>query len=146
MVHGFQLLQNMGKTFKLMSAEIKRRMMAQGISITREQGMVLKRLMEEDGLSQNVLARETNRDKTSAARLIARMEKNGLISRKTDARDGRVKLIFLTKKGKKVAGKIIAILNQISLEFLGEIPKSQQHQTYKTLHSIQEKLKQVHQS
>jgi len=141
MVHGFELLKNMGKTFKLISCEIRRRMALNGIQITREQGLVLKRLMVDDGISQNVLSEETDRDKTATARIIARMEGNDLVIRKSDPSDLRVKRVFITKHGRVVAKKINQILSQLVQEYFSDISIEQQHKTYETLKMIQEKIK-----
>lgn len=71
--------------------------------ITYEQFRVLNALCEEEDISQVDLADRVNADQTSLARMLGRMERAELISRRVDAADFRVNRIRLTDKGRRLA-------------------------------------------
>jgi DNA-binding MarR family transcriptional regulator len=64
--------------------------------------IVLKKLHHEDGLNQNELAQLTWRDKSSLARLLAKMERKGYVSRRQHDLDKRVNLVYLTESGREI--------------------------------------------
>lgn len=113
----FELVKQLGKTFKMLSYCIKGEMEKSGLDITREQGMLLRRLNIEDGLIQNDLAWVTDRDKTSLARLLSKMEDRELVRRENDEDDKRAKRVYLTSKGRKMASQINDVLSESSNRF-----------------------------
>jgi MarR family transcriptional regulator for hemolysin len=62
----------------------------------------LLRLWEEDGLSQVELGGRMLRDKVAITRLVGEIEAKGLVVRRPDAVDSRVKRVFLTAKARKM--------------------------------------------
>lgn len=76
-----------------------------GLDLTKEQMVVLKKLEERDGLNQNELAYLTYRNKSSLARLLAKMESKQYIRRKQARTDKRMNQVFLTEQGKTVYQK-----------------------------------------
>ena len=77
-------------------AELERGFVEQGYDITSEQGRVLVRLYEEDGLAQYEVAERIAKDKTNVARILALMERKGLVERRVDPEDNRSFKIWLT--------------------------------------------------
>ncbi|XXT25583.1 MarR family transcriptional regulator [Sorangium sp. So ce429] len=61
-----------------------RRFRAHGVEITPEQWMVLVRLWEQEGVTQMHLAERTFRDVPTMSRIVALMERDGLIERRQD--------------------------------------------------------------
>ncbi|QLG47266.1 MarR family transcriptional regulator [Costertonia aggregata] len=84
-----------------------------GLDLTKEQMVVLKKLYEEDGLNQNELASLTFRDKSSLARLLAKMESKKYIVREQNADDKRVNDIYITKTGKLLFEKTRPIIKMV---------------------------------
>ena len=72
------------------------------MSITYEQFKVLNALAEEEDVTQAQMAGRVQMDKTSLARMLTRMEEAGLISRRGDPADSRLKRIFPTDKGRRL--------------------------------------------
>ncbi len=91
----------LGRTDYLMKKWLLARMREKGYEVAGEEMVILGRLFEEDGLSQTVLSERTVKDKTTVTRLLATMQKKGLIKRKADAQDGRVQRVHITAKGRK---------------------------------------------
>ena len=82
------------------------------ILLTKEQWSILAVLWKKDGVSQQVLADQTYRDKPSTTRLLDHLEKEQYIERKSHKTDRRQKLIFLTPKGSHIKNEIIPVLNE----------------------------------
>ena len=93
------LMPMMGKLMKELHAHITSELKAHNINLNKEQTIVLKYLLEEDGRPQNDLALVTSRDKTSLTRLLTTMETKKLIKRKQSSIDRRINLVYITKKG-----------------------------------------------
>jgi DNA-binding MarR family transcriptional regulator len=83
------------------------------LKVTVEQFSILALLFYEKELNQQEISGLLHRDKTTMARVISNMEKNKLIRRMGDKRDGRSKLIFLTTKGEQIQQKAVDIAGQL---------------------------------
>jgi DNA-binding MarR family transcriptional regulator len=57
-------------------------------------------LYMEDGLSQNELSRRLRVDKSYTARAVAHLEKMGMVKRKPDPHEHRIKRVFLGNNGR----------------------------------------------
>jgi DNA-binding MarR family transcriptional regulator len=80
-----------------------------GFRITTEQHRLLVHLWNQEGQNQQELAGVTRKDKTSITRIIRGLEKKDLIVRVTDRIDRRMKLLYLTEKGRETAKELIKI-------------------------------------
>jgi MarR family transcriptional regulator, organic hydroperoxide resistance regulator len=79
-------------------------------------GSVLLPLFEEDGLRMGELARRARLSKQAMTELVPRLERSGLVDRRTDPSDGRASLIFLTGRSRTfepVAGAVLAELDSL---------------------------------
>ncbi|KYF65821.1 MarR family winged helix-turn-helix transcriptional regulator [Sorangium cellulosum] len=83
-------------------AAMYRRFRAHGVEITPEQWMVLVRLWEQEGVTQTHLADRTFRDVPTMSRILALMERDGLVARRQDPTDRRARLVYLTAHGRKL--------------------------------------------
>jgi len=63
---------------------------------------ILMSLYDQEGRSQETLAQSRGFDKTMIAKSILRLEEEGIVYRKIDPDDKRVKRLYLTEKGKKL--------------------------------------------
>ena len=109
----------LGKTSKIVDYYLHVMLLDQGLDLSKEQMITLKKLHDEDGLNQNELAFLTFRDKSSLARLLLKMEKKNYIKRKQSKEDKRINQVFLTNEGrvifkqsKRVIRKFITIMEQ----------------------------------
>lgn len=92
----------LGKTSKIADYHLHEILLDQGLDLSKEQMITLKKLHDEDGLNQNELAFLTFRDKSSLARLLSKMEKKNYIKRKQSKEDKRINQVFLTNEGRAV--------------------------------------------
>lgn len=70
-----------------------------GADITFEMLQILSCLWYEQGVSQQVLAERTAKDKACLTNLMLNLERKGYVCRKEDIYDRRNKLVFLTEEG-----------------------------------------------
>ncbi len=73
---------------------------AASIGLTLPQCRTLIRLAENEGVSQVKLAELTDLEPMALVRILDRMESDGLIERRSDPRDRRVRCLYLTSSGK----------------------------------------------
>src|SRR4051812_47006736 len=76
---------------------------AEGIT-TRQYG-VLSRLWREDGLTLDELVASLYSDQSSLSRIVDRMVRAGLVERRVDADDRRVRRIYLTNRGRALQAR-----------------------------------------
>jgi DNA-binding MarR family transcriptional regulator len=61
-------------------------------------GSILVPLFEEDGLRMGELAARARLSKQTMTTMVRLLERDGLVERRADPRDGRAALVFLTKR------------------------------------------------
>ena len=77
-------------------------------------GSVLLPLFEEDGLRLGELARRARLSKQTMTELVRRLERDGLVERRPDPRDGRAALVCLTPRARgfePVAAEVLSELD-----------------------------------
>ena len=84
------------------------------LGVTRAQWSVLAHLSRHDGMIQSDLAGLMDLGKPTLGGLIDRVEALGLVYRRADATDKRVKRVFLSPKGTKIVKELIASNIEIS--------------------------------
>jgi len=77
------------------------------------QGRILYVLWQEDGVPIRIISEKSGLAITSLTTMLERMEKNGLISRKTDEADKRKTLLFLTDKAKELKEAYDSVSNEM---------------------------------
>lgn len=81
--------------------------------LTPEQWGLLKRLWDQDGVSQKYLAERTSKDQPTTARILQKMERKGLIERRSSPDDARVLLVFLTDRGRNLEEELIPLVGGV---------------------------------
>jgi DNA-binding MarR family transcriptional regulator len=79
-------------------------------------GSVLLPLFEEDGLRMGELAERARLSKQTMTEMVRRLERDGLVERRADPRDGRASLIFLTARSRAfepIAERVLAELDRL---------------------------------
>ncbi|WP_025024410.1 MarR family winged helix-turn-helix transcriptional regulator [Companilactobacillus nodensis] len=98
------------------------------VDLTRGQYLYLVRICENPGIILEQLANLIKVDKTTAARAVQKLERNGMIERRSDVTNKKIRLIFPTNKGKNVYPFIIReneYSNSIALKGLSESEQKQ---------------------
>jgi DNA-binding MarR family transcriptional regulator len=86
--------------------------------MTAQEAAVLLHCAEEGETSAGKLARAMGRDKAKITRFVDRLEGNGFLSRKSDARDHRLSIIKTTNSGRRVAPHLKARFEEVRGEFI----------------------------
>lgn len=73
------------------------------MKLNRGQYLYLARIGENPGIISDQVARKLNVDRTTAARSIQKLVKQGLVYKKKKQDNQKLKHLFLTEKGKKLA-------------------------------------------
>lgn len=104
------------RAHRAMANKLFQNLKEQGFDITPEQWMLLVHLWQKDGMSQNEIAQNCAKDKTTITRAIDTLEKRGMVKRVKDDEDGRVNNIFLTEKAKQMHAEVIPTIRQTNEE------------------------------
>lgn len=72
-----------------------------GADITFEMLQIMSCLWYEQGISQQILAERTAKDKACLTNLMLNLERKGYVCRREDTHDRRNKLVFLTEEGER---------------------------------------------
>lgn len=131
---------------QLLRTALYRAFRADGREMTPEQWIVLGRLWRQDGQSQTELGESTLKDKATLSRILAVMERDGLVVRRPDPDDGRTRRVYATQAAKRLkpsslerARELVAVLEQ-------GIPERDLATTRRTLLRMEENLLRVEQS
>ncbi|TMM52116.1 MarR family transcriptional regulator [Maribacter algarum] len=127
----------LGKTVKIVDYYLQEAFQNAGLDLTKEQMIVLKKLHEKDGLNQNELAFLTYRDKSSLARLLAKMESKKYVVRKQSAEDKRSNEVFLTKEGREMFKRTRPVIKSIMDVMEQDISKKEKQQIIGILKKVQ---------
>jgi DNA-binding MarR family transcriptional regulator len=105
--HTGYLITDIGRLYR---TALDRRMKRFGL--TRSQWWLISFLYYFDGSTQQQLADVMDNGKSGVAKLIDRLEQKGMVTRTSDAKDGRSKRVYLSDKVKPLAAKIERELSQ----------------------------------
>jgi DNA-binding MarR family transcriptional regulator len=109
------------KLKKMFQMKLKER----GINISFEILEVIKILLKQDGLNQQVLADMLFKDKSSLTYLIDNMVKSELVTRTEDKNDRRNKLIYLTDRAHELRQSISPLAKECFLAMAAETTEVQ---------------------
>ncbi|WP_243547247.1 MarR family winged helix-turn-helix transcriptional regulator [Pseudodesulfovibrio tunisiensis] len=109
------------KSARIFTNELAARFAASGLDITVEQWRALLPLSKFDGLNQGNLCGILNQEKTGVSRLVAALEKRGLVRRVQDESDRRVKRLFITDAGRRLLETSVDIVIDCRDEMVNHI-------------------------
>ncbi|MCJ9427891.1 MarR family winged helix-turn-helix transcriptional regulator [Kordiimonas marina] len=92
-----------------------------GVDITRSQARVLISVWRNPGISQQALAGRLEIATMSVCRLVDALEGKGMLERRTDDADRRVRRLFVTEKTEPFIEKVLARIEAISDDFLAPL-------------------------
>jgi DNA-binding MarR family transcriptional regulator len=109
-----------------------------GGDFTLRQFALLAAIADGAEQSQTDLVRATGIDRSTLADMIGRMEKRGLVSRKTAANDRRAKTVALTAAGKRALDQAAPAAAKADAALIEALPKTQSAAFAKGLAAIAE--------
>lgn len=109
----------------------------EGYDLTPQQFGLLGFLWQEDGLTQAELSAKSQIDRTTMGGLIDRLEKEGLVARRSHPEDRRAYKICLTDKGKALETELTPLAEKAQNNFISKLDQ----QELETLKSLLEKIR-----
>lgn len=89
---------------------------------------VMLHLWQQDGLTQRDLVHRVDVEQATMANTLARMERDGLIIRRPDPQDGRVRRIWLTEQGRALRADATGAAEQENEHVLSGLPADEREQ------------------
>lgn len=86
------------------------------------QFMVLLELWREDGLTQRDLVARLDVEQATLANTLARMERDGLVTRVPHPTDGRAQLIRMTARARRLEEPATTAANEVNRRLLAVLP------------------------
>ena len=108
-----ELMLQVFRTRMAFRRAMQRTLKRNNAGITFEMLQVLSSLWHEQGITQQVLAERTAKDKACLTNLMNNLEKKGNVRREEDPNDRRSKLVFLTNEGEEFRNQIRPVLDQV---------------------------------
>lgn len=109
----------------------------EGYDLTPQQFGLLGFLWQEDGLTQSELSAKSQIDRTTMGGLIDRLEKEGLVARRSHPEDRRAYRICLTEKGKELQPELTPLAASAHEKFVAKLDP----QEVEILKSLLEKIR-----
>ncbi len=97
-------------------------------NLTPPQFATMAFLWIDDGLSQIQLGNLMNTDRTTISGIIDRLEKEGLVARRSNPEDRRTHLIYLTPEGSALQGELEALAVQVNKEVTAMLTDGEREQ------------------
>src|SRR6056297_759407 len=95
---------------------------------------------QHPGITQNELSRKTDIDKATAAKGLARLERQGYLHRIPDAQDGRVRRLYLTDAGMAIMPAIQATLRRVTEVCSADLSREELNQLFRLLDRVEAAL------
>lgn len=92
--------------------------------ITPEQWIILKTLLEHEGISQKNIANYIQKDSNNTKAIIDKLENKGLIKKIQNIKDKRAFSLLVTEKGKTLSKELIEIDNNMLSQLSNSLSKS----------------------
>lgn len=117
------IFYNIDKAIRAYRNYAQRQLKASGFTITVDQWLIIKAILENPDISQNNIGDLVFKDNASVTRIIELMVKSGYIIRHTNEKDRRKTNLEVTDSGKKVIGEVQNIVEsnrKFALENISE--------------------------
>ncbi|WP_226676053.1 MarR family winged helix-turn-helix transcriptional regulator [Rossellomorea aquimaris] len=101
--------------------------------VTPEQWTVLKRLAEQDGISQKQLAMKSEKDQPTVTRILDILERKELIYKQKNTEDRRSFLIFITEKGMTAKNELSPFIEDLYEETILKGISEEELEVYKSV-------------
>ncbi|REK74964.1 MarR family winged helix-turn-helix transcriptional regulator [Paenibacillus paeoniae] len=98
-----------------------------------EQHLVMALLLKQQGLTQNEIADQLRKDKSSMTRMLASLEKKGFIKREGCPNDRRCMKVYLTDEGESLRGYIDMITETTKEQFERDFSKEEKEELIRLL-------------
>ena len=106
------------RVYQASRGEMYRAFGALDVDLTPEQWAVLIRVAERGGMSQTELSEATFRDAPTMSRIVVGMESRGLLERRDDPADARLRRLYLTREGRALERRLVPVVERIVVQMV----------------------------
>jgi DNA-binding MarR family transcriptional regulator len=125
---------------RLMRRRFELRAREASLPLSRSQCSVLFRVARDEGMTQATLAQILDMEPISLVRLIDRLELAGLIERRLNPRDRRVRMLYLTPAAQPVLEQIHRLAALVQEEACSDLPPERRETLMADLHRLKANL------
>lgn len=111
-----------------------------GREMTPEQWIVLVRLWRQDAQTQTEIGEATLKDKATISRILAVMERDGLVARRPDPDDARGRRVHATREAMKLREVATPVAEALATRIEAGIPAADLETTRRTLAHLERNL------
>lgn len=129
------------RVYNLCDAAMTARLAALGLRVGEHE--VLANLLRTPGMTQQELAKRCFVAKSGISMMLTRMEAQGLLRREADAKDGRIKRLYLSATGEPLAQQSMAIQDEIVSLMMAPLSASELTAMTELSGRVGEKLEQL---
>ena len=134
----FILKESPGHLFHLISLNLRKKLEKEivhlGLTSSHQFGVLL--LLSKNSMSQKEISDMSLADEPTASRMLNRMIKNNLITKKRSKDDKRKQVVYLTDKGKELLDKVLPIVQKINQEIKDLLLDEEYNQLLRILNKI----------
>jgi DNA-binding MarR family transcriptional regulator len=98
--------------------------------------MILLQLWIEEGIPQSQLAASMEVEPPTATKMLQRMERAGLIERRTDPTDARVSRVYLTERGRALEQPVLDVWKQLETQTVAGLSLTEQALLHRLLMQV----------
>ncbi len=113
---------------------------AQPLGLTRAQWLCLGRLARFPGVTQRELAELMDVAPITLSRIVTRLERDGLITRRADPADRRVRRLYLTPAAGPIIAELFALARRLEEEMLAVLTPAERCQLKDMLDRLARRL------
>ena len=107
-----------------------------GLSITIDQWLVIKNILEKPGITQSEIAERSFKDNASVTRIIELLVKSEYLERKFNIKDRRRYTLIVTENGQKVMEDVMKVVYKNRATALNGVTSKELEQTSLVLKKI----------
>jgi len=127
---GFQVLQVHKAHRQLAEAALNK------LGVHTGQEMILLQLWIEEAIPQSQLAASMEVEPPTATKMLQRMERAGLIERRTDPTDARVSRVYLTERGRALEQPVLDVWKQLETQTVADLSLTEQALLHRLLMQV----------
>ena len=110
--------------------------------VTVDQWIMLKRISEQEGISQVEVANSTFKDPAAVTRMLDLLYKKGLIERRPKATDRRVYELYFTTAGKALVQQMLPVVQELRAHSFQDLSAAEMNTMKQLINKIYGNLEQ----
>jgi DNA-binding MarR family transcriptional regulator len=126
----------LGMSAKKVMSRFQQLMQENGLDFGHSGWIVLSRLWEEDGLSQQEISKRSGVAKPNISNYTDSLEKSNYLVRITDPNDSRNYKLYLTQKAKDLKNRCQQLAQQSNEEAMSSLDESEKQQLIRLLRKV----------